>query len=189
MKAVLDARYVKSINGTDKIIEDNKVKVAFLGRSNVGKSSLINALVGQKLARSSSRPGKTVKLDFFLIEDKLFFVDLPGYGFAQRSKEDQYHYRQLLAWYLFRSGVNHKIVVLIIDTKVGLTDYDRESIALLQEAHIPFVVVANKIDKLSTNEQRIHLAEIKKEVGDIPLVSFSSVTGVGRNDLLSIIFS
>ncbi len=180
---IIDAMYVKSINGTNEIIEDNKPKITFLGRSNVGKSSLINSLLGKKLARSSSRPGKTVKLDFFLVNHRLFFVDLPGYGYARRSQEDQEHYRRLIAWYLFRSGVQHKLVVLIIDANVGVTDYDWESIQLLRQHNIPFIIAANKIDKLKMGERDKRLAEIKKIFTDITVIPYSSVTGEGRKEL------
>lgn len=182
---VIEAFYVKSINGTDEIINDSKPKITFLGRSNVGKSSLINSLVGKPLARSSSRPGKTVKLDFFLIEHRLFFVDLPGYGYARRSKENLEHYRKLIAWYLFRSGVNHKLVVLIIDAKVGLTDYDRESIQLLTEHRIPFIIVANKVDKLTMSERPKQMESIKREIGITPMYIYSSRTREGKDELLS----
>jgi len=181
----IDAVYVKSINGTDDIINDNKPKVTFIGRSNVGKSSLINSLTNTKLARSSSRPGKTVKLDFFLINRSVFFVDLPGYGYARRSKESLEHYRKLIAWYLFRSGVVHKLIILIIDAKIGLTDYDRESINLLIDHHLPFVVVANKIDKLKANERHAQLTAIQNELGEIPMIVYSSMTGEGKGTLMN----
>src|SRR5690348_5438618 len=112
----ITASYVKSIQGTDKILFDGKPQVTFLGRSNVGKSSLINALVGKELARSSSRPGKTVNIDFFLINGSSYFVDLPGYGYAKISKDEHLHFRKMIAWYLFSSGVKHKLVVLIVDS-------------------------------------------------------------------------
>ncbi len=185
----LDAVYVKSIDGTDDIIKDNKLKVAFLGRSNVGKSSLINALVGKPLARSSTRPGKTVKLDFFLVQNKLFFVDLPGYGYARRSKDAQEHFRRLIAWYLFRSGVTHKQVVLIIDANIGVTTYDRESIELLTQFHIPFVVAANKIDKVKISVRHKTLAAIQKECGECPVFVFSSVTQEGVGKLRELLLS
>ena len=175
----LDAYYVKSIDGTDDIIKDNKPKVAFLGRSNVGKSSLINAVVGKTLARSSSRPGKTVKLDFFLVQNKIFFVDLPGYGYAKRSKDSQEHYRRLIAWYLFRSGVNHKLVVLIIDANIGLTEYDRESVELLTQFHVPFIVIASKIDKVKQSQRHNIIETIKLDCADVQIIPFSSVTGEG----------
>ena len=185
----LEASYVKSINGTDDIIQDNKPKITFLGRSNVGKSSLINSLVGKELARSSSRPGKTVKLDFFLVQHKLFFVDLPGYGFAKRSRENLEHYRKLIAWYLFRSGVAHKLAVLIIDAKVGLTDYDRESINLLTDHKIPFIIVANKVDKLSMSERHSQLKKITEDCEGHPVIVYSSHTLEGRDALLGLIFT
>lgn len=184
----LEAEYIKSIDGTDDIILDNKFKVAFLGRSNVGKSSLINSIVGMPLARSSTRPGKTVKLDFFLVQGKIFFVDLPGYGYAKRSKEDQEHYRRLISWYLFRSGVNHKLVVLIIDAHIGITDYDRESIQLLTNFHIPFLIAANKIDKVKRNERAEVMECIKKECGDTVVIPYSSITMEGVGQLRTEIF-
>ena len=186
-ESILDAVYVKSINGTDKIIEDNKSKITFLGRSNVGKSSLINSIIGKKLARSSSRPGKTVKLDFFLVNNKIFFVDLPGYGFAKRSKETLEHYRKLIAWYLFRSGVNHKMAVLIIDAKIGLTEYDRESIGLLRDNNIPFVIAANKVDKLTMSERNKKLEEIKNACTPHRVIPYSSYTGEGKKELTAIV--
>ena len=183
----LEAVYVKSINGTDDIIKDNKPKVTFLGRSNVGKSSLINSLVGKQLARSSSRPGKTVKLDFFLVEHRIFFVDLPGYGFAKRSKDALEHYRKLIAWYLFRSEVNHKLAVLIMDAKVGLTDYDRESINLLTDNHIPFIIVANKVDKLSMSERHTQIKKIQDDCEGHPVIVYSSKTLEGKGALVKLI--
>lgn len=182
-----EANYVKSINGTDEIIEDNRPKISFLGRSNVGKSSLINSLVGTTIARSSTKPGKTRKLDFFLVNNKMFFVDLPGYGYAKRSKDEQEHYRKLIAWYLFRSGVKHKNVVLIIDANVGLTDYDRESVTLFTEHHIPFVIAASKVDKLSMGDRHKQLTRIREDCGEIPVIAYSSVTLEGRDELLRIL--
>lgn len=183
----IEANYVKSINGTDDIIRDNRPKVTFIGRSNVGKSSLINSLVGKKLARSSSRPGKTVKLDFFLVNKSLFFVDLPGYGYAKRNKDDLEHYRKLIAWYLFRSEVVHKLIVLIIDASIGITDYDRESINLLIDHHLPFVIAANKVDKLKMGERAPALKAIQAECGEIPVIIYSSVTGEGKGALTNLV--
>ncbi len=181
--ALFQAEYVKSINGTDKIIDDQKQKVAFLGRSNVGKSSLINSLIGRKLARSSSKPGKTVTIDFFLVEGRVYFVDLPGYGYARRSREEQEHYRKLLAWYLFRSGVRHKKVVLIVDASVGVTDYDRESMELLAGHGIPYIVVANKMDKLKASERQQKVSAISALSG-VRVIPYSSVSLEGRNELI-----
>jgi len=184
----IEAKYVKSINGTDDILYDTKPQIAFMGRSNVGKSSLINSLLSQKLARSSSKPGKTVFLDFFLINNSLYFVDLPGYGFAHASKERQEHYRKLIAWYLFSSGVTPKLVVLIVDAKVGVTDYDKESVDLLTQYKISFLVVANKVDKLKMGQRHKKLSEIQKSSSGAQVIPHSIVTGEGRGELAKAIF-
>jgi GTP-binding protein len=185
---ILTAEYVTSIQGTNKILEDRKPQVAFLGRSNVGKSSLINSLVSRQLARSSSKPGKTVNIDFFLINNTYYFVDLPGYGYARVSRDEHDHFRKMIAWYLFRSGVQHKLVVLIVDAVVGVTDYDKESIQLFHDSSKPYVVAANKIDKLKKGERQQHIDAIKKEVGDAPVIPYSSETSEGRAELLKHIF-
>lgn len=185
----LEAKFVKSINGTDPILSDGLPQVAFVGRSNVGKSSLINSLLGKKLARSSSRPGKTVLLDFFKVKNVLYFVDLPGYGFAKRSKERLDHFRRLIAWYLFSANVQHKLVVLIVDAYVGVTNQDHESLALFTKNTLPYVVVANKVDKLKMGERHKQLAQIQKECGEAPVIPYSSFTGEGRDELMRLIFT
>lgn len=184
----LEAKFVTSIDGTNSILYDGKPQVVFTGRSNVGKSSLINSLVGKKLARSSTRPGKTIRLDFFLVQNTLYFVDLPGYGFARRSKERLDHFRRLIAWYLFSSEVKHKLVVLIIDSFVGITDLDRESLELFTKNHLPYVVIANKVDKLKMGQRHKKLEAIHAICGDVPLIPYSSYTGEGRDELQNVIF-
>jgi len=109
---ITSAEFVKGIKGTDKILYDGKLQVAFVGRSNVGKSSLINSLVNRNnLARSSSQPGKTVRLDFFLINNSFYFVDLPGYGFAKFSQEKHEDIRKMMLWYLEYSEVERPFIV------------------------------------------------------------------------------
>jgi GTP-binding protein len=185
-----DAVYIKSIRGSDEILTDGKPQIAFMGRSNVGKSSLINALTGKKgLARSSSSPGKTVSLDFFLINGTTYFVDLPGYGYARATEEQREKFRKMIAWYLFRSGIKQKLAVIVIDANVGITDYDRESMGLLREAGTPFVIAANKTDKLKTAQRGKILAGISRDAGDAPVVPFSAMTGLGRSELLTLIFA
>lgn len=184
----LTAEFVKSINGTDKIIHEGKPQIVFLGRSNVGKSSLINSLLSRNIARSSSKPGKTVTIDFFLVNNKYYFVDLPGYGFAHRSKEQLEHFRKMIAWYLFTSAIAHKIVILIVDAVAGITDYDRESIGLFHEHHTNFVIVANKIDKLKMGDRVRRLRAITEEAGATPVIPHSIVSGEGKRELLKAIF-
>lgn len=185
---ITTATFVKSINGTDKILYDGKFQVAFVGRSNVGKSSLINSLVHQKkLARSSKAPGKTKFLDFFLIDNKFYFVDFPGYGFAHRSADQREHFRKLMMWYFEYSEVKRRMVVHIVDAVVGIMDFDRQMIEYLSGLNIDFVIVANKIDKL-TREQRIKNVEaIQKECKEHQVIPYSAVTNEGRSAVLTVI--
>lgn len=185
---ITSAVFVKSINGTDKILYDGKFQVAFVGRSNVGKSSLINSLVHQKkLARSSKAPGKTKFLDFFLIDNKFYFVDFPGYGFAHRSQEDREHFRKLMMWYFEYSEVKRRLVVHIIDAVVGVMDFDRQMIEYLSKLGIDFVIVANKIDKLSFHERQKNIEAIQKECKNNTVIPYSAVTNEGKGAVLTAI--
>lgn len=185
---ITTAAFVKSINGTDKILYDGKFQVAFVGRSNVGKSSLINSLVHQKkLARSSKAPGKTKHLDFFLINNKFYFVDLPGYGFAHASSEERERYRKMMMWYFEYSEVKRRMVVHIIDAVVGVMDFDKQMIDYLSKLNIDFVIVANKIDKLTREERVKNLEKIQKECKEHQVVSYSAITNEGRAAVLTAI--
>ena len=185
---ITSATFVKSINGTDKILYDGKFQIAFVGRSNVGKSSLINSLVHQKkLARSSKAPGKTKYLDFFLIDNKFYFVDFPGYGFAHRSAEQRENFRKLMMWYFEYSEVKRRMVVHIVDSVVGIMEFDTQMIEYLSKLGIDFVIVANKIDKLN-HEQRIkNIEAIQKSCIDHQVIPYSAVTNEGRAALLIVI--
>ncbi len=182
--AKITAEYIKGVRGTNDIMYDGKPQVVFIGRSNVGKSSLINSLVGKQLARSSSNPGKTVNLDFFLINQERYFVDLPGYGYARVSTKEKEDFRKMILWYLSESNVDHLLIVLIIDAKVGLTAFDHESIEFLKYHHKRFIVIANKIDKLTQGERISCVSSIKKECGDIPVISHSLRTGAGKSEII-----
>lgn len=186
--AITSASFVKSINGTDGILYDSRFQVAFVGRSNVGKSSVINSLVGKKLARSSKTPGKTKRLDFFLINNKIYFVDLPGYGFAHASAETKEHYRKLMMWYFEYADVKKRMVVHIIDSVVGCMDFDRQMTEYLDSLHIPHIILANKKDKLSKHDQKKHLEDIRHACGSVPVIAYSAKTNEGKNEVLTTIF-
>jgi GTP-binding protein len=186
---ITSAEFIKGIRGTDKILYDGKPQIAFVGRSNVGKSSLINSLVGRNnLARSSSQPGKTIRLDFFLINNSLYFVDLPGYGFAKMSQEKHEDIRKIMLWYLQYSEVKNRRVVLIIDANVGVTEFDREMIELLTEQSIDFIVAANKADKLKMGQKEKKLKSIQQDCGSVTVIPYSAKTKEGRVALLKKIF-
>ena len=186
---IKSAKFIKGILGTNELLKDQRLQVAFIGRSNVGKSSVINSLVNRKdLVKSGSKPGKTRQINFFLINEKVYFVDLPGYGFLKASLKDKEKIRKMIFWYLFRSEINFKKVVLIIDARIGLNEFDKEMLALLNKKEFPVVIAANKVDKLKKNELDKRLKNIKETVGDNIVILYSAKTKKGRDELLDEIF-
>ena len=167
---------------------DAMVQVAFSGRSNVGKSSLINSLLGRKsLARVSSAPGKTITINFYDVDKKLFLVDLPGYGFAKRRPEDKAQWSALTDGY-FTQNPNFdlvRLVIQLIDSRVGPTADDEMMLRFLRESEIPFLIVATKSDKLNATERKKNLEAIAAHplVDGIPVIPFSSLKKEGKDEL------
>ena len=163
-------------------------EVAFAGRSNVGKSSLINGLVGQKhLARASNEPGRTREVNFFVLDEKLRLVDLPGYGFARASKTDTQKFQNLGRAYL-RGRPNLKRVYLLIDARHGLKKVDAEALDALDLAAVSYQIVLTKADKIKPAELAKTLEATLKAVSKRPaafprVVATSSETGAGLADL------
>jgi len=184
---ITTAQFVRSIVGSHNLIVDDLPQISFVGRSNVGKSSMINKLVNQKkLVKSSSKPGKTQQINFFLINDNTYFVDLPGYGYAKMGQKYREKLRRLILWYFISGEAPVTKVVIIIDAKAGLRDFDREMIDIIREYGHPFVVVANKIDKLNQKQLHRSVIDIKTELGDdIEVFLFSAKTGKGREQLIN----
>ena len=175
------AHIVAQIHFNDEIPETDIKHVAFIGRSNVGKSSLINAFVQKKnLALSSSSPGFTKTINFYLINKSFYLVDLPGYGYAQGSFDARKKLQQLIEWYLTYPDLTKKqLIVLIIDAKVGLTELDRQMLNLLMELEKKVVVVANKIDKVKKNELKKQIEAIENEAHPYPVVQVSTIEKIG----------
>ncbi|NLZ16748.1 MAG: YihA family ribosome biogenesis GTP-binding protein [Desulfobulbaceae bacterium] len=162
-------------------------EIAFAGRSNVGKSSLINRLLGRKgLVKTSSKPGKTQSLNFFSLADTLYFVDLPGYGYAQVSKEQRRFWGDLVAGYVEqRQGL--LCVVVIIDLRHELKQQDLELVSWLKHIGRPYLLIYTKADKLSRNQQEKNAALLDAglKANRNERVLFSSQTGQGREELLA----
>lgn len=170
-------------------------QIAFSGRSNVGKSSLINTLLGRKsLARVSSAPGKTITINFYDVDSKLFLVDLPGYGFAKRPPAEKAAWSALTDGY-FTQNPNVdllKLVVQLIDARVGATKDDLVMIDWLLQSEMPFVVVATKMDKLNKTEASKAIPNIRKSASlpeEIEIIPFSSETKEGKQTLWNVILS
>ena len=169
-------------------------QIAISGRSNVGKSSLINTLLGRKaLARVSSSPGKTITVNFYDIDKKMFLVDLPGYGYAKRSFEDKKKWSALTDGY-FTANPNIDLlrgVVQLVDSRIGLTEDDVTMINWLIDSSIPFIVVATKVDKLNATNRKNNLVQLRDDLGfeeDGVLIPFSSQTREGKEELWREIF-
>ncbi len=161
-------------------------QIAFSGRSNVGKSSLINALLGRKsLTRVSKMPGKTITINFYDIDKKMFFVDLPGYGFARRAPQEAAQWRELTDSYFTKNPNLDRLslVMQLIDSRVGPTEDDVMMLDFLRASNIPYIVVATKCDKLNATERKAAETAFASHpaIGtDTPILFFSSLKGEGK---------
>ena len=168
---------------------DPIVQVALSGRSNVGKSSLINTLLGRKsLARVSATPGKTVTVNFYEVDKKLFLVDLPGYGFAARSKDSQGAWQSLTDGY-FTKNKNIDLVrgvVQLIDSRAGITRDDAMMIEYMNSVEMPYIIAITKIDKLNKTDRAAIIEKITNDeliADNTPIIPFSSLKGEGKTEL------
>lgn len=166
-------------------------EIAFAGRSNVGKSSLINSLLNRhKLALVSKRPGKTQLLNYFLVDERYYFVDLPGYGFARVPEAMRRKWGKLVEGYL-RESEQLRCVVVILDSRHGATDDDHELLHWLQAYKRPFILVLTKMDKLSPAEEREEMPQLLNELQrykPISILAYSSIQHRGREELWNEIF-
>ncbi|MGN0963314.1 MAG: ribosome biogenesis GTP-binding protein YihA/YsxC [Clostridia bacterium] len=159
--------------------------VVLAGRSNVGKSSLVNKLINRKnLARTSSQPGKTRTINFYKIDDSWYFVDLPGYGYAKVSKAERDAFQKMVDEYL--SADRPRVIWQIVDLRHPPTALDHQMNAFLRSKGLPFLVIATKADKLSNNEIAKNKAVMKRELDlkEEEIVVFSAQNGRGKEDLL-----
>ena len=187
---ITSATFVKSVTNDHNLIRDELPQIAFIGRSNAGKSSLINSLLGKKdLARSSSTPGFTREANFFLINKDTYIVDLPGYGYAKGSKSDQEIIMSLIQWYVFHPEIDQKKIVLVLDAKVGPTDNDLETIRQLEQENKDIVIVANKLDKLKSNEVKKAIELIESQARGHLVIPYSSEKKIGIEKLREVLFS
>lgn len=169
-------------------------QVAMSGRSNVGKSTLINTLLGRKsMARVSSSPGKTITINFYDVDGKMFLVDLPGYGYAKRTYEEKLKWSQLTDGY-FTSNPNIdrlSLVIQLIDSRVGPTNDDIDMLRWLSETHTPHIIVATKTDKLNKTERNEMTEALKNHpdiAEDVKVIFFSAQTGEGKLEVWDAVF-
>ena len=186
---VNNVRFVRSAAREDQFIRSSNKKIVFAGKSNVGKSSVINRLLNRKnFAHVGSEPGKTVHVNYFLIDEKVYFIDLPGYGYAKVSAAEKERWAGLMEAFFRNETVD--LGVLIVDSRHRPTQDDCTMCAFLKESGCPFVIVANKTDKLKKSQIEGNLAEIRStlEIGDeVPVIPFSAEKGDGKNELFALV--
>lgn len=183
------AEFEKSYGISSQLPPSDITEIAFAGRSNVGKSSLLNKLFNRKsLARVSSVPGKTITINFYDV-DGYKFVDLPGYGYAKLSKSERDRFGELMEGY-FQSGRNIKLVVQLVDMRHKPSQDDFGMIEFMKQMNIPFIVVCTKADKLKVKEFKKREQEIKEELSMVDsdlIISFSSQNGLGLDKIKMLI--
>ncbi|NTW45713.1 MAG: ribosome biogenesis GTP-binding protein YsxC [Candidatus Moranbacteria bacterium] len=185
---IREVRFVRGVTGSEGLPEPMRPTVAFFGRSNVGKSSAINALVRRKgLARSSSRPGRTTEVNYFDVDGKWYLADTPGYGYARLSKTDMERIARRLSWFAGAQEVPIRLAVVVFDAALGLQDSDRETVSVLRDAGRLVLLLGNKSDKGRRNDVTNHIRQAMKEYPDSTVIRYSAETGEGRGELLAVI--
>ncbi len=183
---VNSTEFIRSAHQEKDFLCDGKPEIAFVGRSNVGKSSLLNRLLGRKaLARISSTPGRTRAINYFLINSRVLFVDLPGFGYARASKRERAAWGRLIESY-FERPAERIHVLQLIDAKVGATPLDVQAFEYLTSTGRVPTLVATKADRIARGKRRSALAGIRRTLacGDaVKLIAFSARTGEGARDL------
>ncbi len=188
---IRSAQFRTSSSMVEQMPKDGLPEFAFIGRSNVGKSSLINRITGRGLAKVSATPGKTRLINHFTVNEQWYLVDLPGYGYAKVSKQQRSGFSQIITDYISRSEMMHCLFVLV-DARLEPQKIDMEFIDMLGRNGVPFCIVFTKADKLSANKLSGNLARYKKRLLESweelpPVFVTSSETGAGRADILDFI--
>ena len=183
-----DATLIKSANALDQFVPDRGAEVAVAGRSNAGKSSAINVIVNRRqFARTSKTPGRTQLVNFFGLREGQRLVDLPGYGFAQVSERMREHWGELLSDY-FQARRSLNGLLLVVDIRRRLQDYDRQMMLFAEEVDLPIHILLTKADKLKRGQAATALLEVQKELGDRASVQlFSAHNRQGENEARAVL--
>jgi GTP-binding protein len=186
---VSSACFVKSAQKPTDFPRNRHQEIAFVGRSNVGKSTLLNSVVNLKgLARISKSPGRTQTINFYLINDRVYFVDLPGYGYAKVPVKVRDGWRRMVDGYL-KDRPQLSLVLLLVDCRIPPTDKDLLMKEWLDHYRLECTVILTKADKLSRSQLSRSVERAKKELGTDELIPFSAVTGLGRDTTLNRIWA
>lgn len=183
----MEAQFVKGVTQWENLLRDGRPEVAFIGRSNVGKSSLLNMLLNRKnLARTSGKPGKTREFNYYLVGDELYFVDLPGYGYAKTSKRERERWGQFIGRYL-AERMELRVAFHLIDSRHPPQQMDEDVMALMRGSPVPYVIALTKTDKLSGNGRTKAVRRVQEvlERGamEVPIVLTSAEDRRGRDEM------
>lgn len=182
-------QFIKSAVHPKDYPPPDRAEVAIVGRSNVGKSSLINAIFNRKIAKVSSSPGKTRLINFFLLNDNMYFVDLPGYGYASVSKKEKQKWKKMIDDY-FKTRQNLGLVILLVDSRYKPTVSDKVMKDYLEDLEIPYIVIATKMDKLNQREKAKAKKIIKESLelpDNVPIILTSSKEKTNINKVVDTI--
>ena len=184
----MDVQFVKGAVDWQGLPSDGKPEVAFVGRSNVGKSSLLNMLTGRKaIARISSTPGKTQQFNYYLIDDRLYFVDLPGYGYAKIARSERNRWGLLIGRYL-TERYPLQLVFHLVDSRHPPTTQDRDIMSVMKGNPVPYIITLTKVDKISGNQRVKSLTEVNNTLNEmmleVPVILTSAVKKRGRDEML-----
>jgi GTP-binding protein len=184
-----DIHFVKGATKWGHFPVDGRPEVAVVGRSNVGKSSLVNMLVGRRaIARISGTPGKTQEFNFYLVNDAFYLVDLPGYGYAKVARTQREYWGRFIGSYL-QGREELKLVLHLIDSRHSPTSLDRDVMSMMRQSPVPYVIALTKTDKLSGNTRIKSVREVQKVTDalamEVPVVLTSAEDRRGRDELLT----
>ncbi len=180
----MQSEYVLSTPHLHDLPKNERPHIAFIGRSNVGKSSLINSLTQRKdLARTSAAPGRTQTINLYSIDRSYYLVDLPGYGYAKTSRDQREVFAEMIENYLLETP-QLRLAFLIVDARIGPTDLDQNMLAFLQLHQIPFVMIVNKMDKLKRTEAQKLLHTLEEHFSGMPIIPHSNVADGNRAKIL-----
>jgi len=191
MAVVKNVKFIKSAVKPEDYPPPDRPEVAVVGRSNVGKSSLINAIFKRRIAKVSSSPGKTRLINFFLLNEKIYFVDLPGYGYAAVSKAEREKWKKMIEKY-FYTRENLGLVILLVDSRHKPTNLDFLMKEWLESLDIPYIIVATKSDKLNQSE-KVKVKKIIKQTleleDNVPIFLTSSKEGTGIKEVMGYVLN
>ncbi|MFT5850035.1 MAG: GTP-binding protein [Patiriisocius sp.] len=180
---ITSAKFIKGIVGPDELLNNEIPQIAFIGRSNAGKSSLLNSLTNaKKLALTSKTPGRTREINVFLVNETHYFMDLPGYGYAKAGGDTIKKIGDLISWYLFESHHDPKVVVLV-DANIGPTKDDLGILHELKKDNKEIIVILNKVDKIKSSKYRAQIKKLEVQLPGLKLIPYSSTKKIGVQEL------